>query len=155
MEYLTFSSKSLLDGTPCDAHHPLHAAGRRVLVIGGGDTGNDCIGTAMRQGAKSVINFELMPEPPASRSPDNPWPEWPRVFRVDYGHAEAQAAFGEDPRQYCVLTKSFIADPAGTAVAGVETVRVKWSRSGADWRFEPIPGTEKVPNGNVVADRPS
>ncbi|SPQ99031.1 unnamed protein product (mitochondrion) [Plasmodiophora brassicae] len=144
MEYLTFSSKSLLDGTPCDAHHPLHAAGRRVLVIGGGDTGNDCIGTAMRQGAKSVINFELMPEPPASRSPDNPWPEWPRVFRVDYGHAEAQAAFGEDPRQYCVLTKSFIADPAGTAVAGVETVRVKWSRSGADWRFEPIPGTEKV-----------
>jgi glutamate synthase (NADPH) small chain len=89
------------------------AAGKDVIVIGGGDTGTDCIGTSMRHRCKSVTNFELMPQPPMSRATDNPWPQWPRVYGVDYGHAEVQAVFGKDPRTYSVMTKEFIGDENG------------------------------------------
>ena len=89
------------------------AARKDVIVIGGGDTGTDCIGTSMRHRCKSVTNFELMPQPPMERAPDNPWPQWPRVFGVDYGHAEVQAVFGKDPRVYSVMTKEFIGDDDG------------------------------------------
>lgn len=100
-------------------------------MIGGGDTGNDCIGTAMRHGAKSVTNFELLPKPPATRGRDNPWPQWPRIFRTDYGHTEVAAHFGNganirfskslfikltntlDPREYCISTKDFVVDEEG------------------------------------------
>ena len=87
-----------------------------VIVIGGGDTGNDCIGTAMRHGAKSVTNFELLPRPPAERARDNPWPQWPRIFRTDYGHTEVASHFGRDPREYCISTKDFVVDDEGKLV---------------------------------------
>jgi glutamate synthase (NADPH/NADH) small chain len=89
------------------------AAGKDVTVIGGGDTGTDCIGTSMRHRCKSITNFELMPEPPMERAPDNPWPQWPRVFGMDYGHAEVQAVFGKDPRVFSVMTKEFFRDENG------------------------------------------
>lgn len=93
------------------------AAGKDVIVIGGGDTGTDCIGTSMRHRCKSVTNFELMPQPPGDRATDNPWPQWPRVYGVDYGHAEVQAVFGKDPREYSVMTKEFIGDEDGNLKA--------------------------------------
>src|SRR5690606_9362224 len=109
MDFLTRNTKSLLDDNLADNHY-FSAKDKRVVVIGGGDTGTDCIGTSIRHGCRSMVNFELLPEPPQSRAPDNPWPQWPRIFRVDYGHAEAQACFGRDPREFCVLSKEFIDD---------------------------------------------
>lgn len=105
------------------------AAGKDVIVIGGGDTGTDCIGTSMRHRCKSVTNFELMPRPPNERAPDNPWPQWPRVFGVDYGHAEVKAVFGNDPRVYSVMTKEFIGDDNGNLKALV-TQDVEITESG-------------------------
>ena len=93
--------------------HWINAAGKNVIVIGGGDTGTDCIGTSMRHRCNSVVNFELMPQPPMERAPDNPWPQWPRIFRTDYGHAEVKAVTGKDPRVYSVMTKEFIGDENG------------------------------------------
>jgi glutamate synthase (NADH) len=93
MEYLQLNTKSLLDSELKDSTY-INARGKDVIVIGGGDTGNDCIGTAMRHGAKSVVNFELLPKPPNARGRDNPWPQWPRIFRTDYGHTEVAAHFG-------------------------------------------------------------
>ena len=93
--------------------HWINAAGKNVIVIGGGDTGTDCIGTSMRHRCNSVVNFELMPQPPMERAPDNPWPQWPRIFRTDYGHAEVKAVTGQDPRVYSVMTKEFVGDENG------------------------------------------
>lgn len=112
MEFLQSNTKSLLDSELQDGNY-ISAKGKDVIVIGGGDTGNDCIGTSMRHGAKSVVNFELLPKPPASRAPDNPWPQWPRIFRTDYGHTEVAAHFGSDPREYCISTKEFVVDDEG------------------------------------------
>lgn len=120
MEFLTANTKSLLDSGLKDGRY-ISAAGKRVVVIGGGDTGTDCIGTSVRHGASRVVNLELMAKPPASRASDNPWPQWPRVFRVDYGHAEAAHVYGSDPRRYGVLTKRFVGGPDGR-VRGVEVV---------------------------------
>mmetsp|Transcript_2080 Transcript_2080/g.2635 ORF Transcript_2080/g.2635 Transcript_2080/m.2635 type:complete len:589 (+) Transcript_2080:236-2002(+) len=123
MEFLTKNQKRLLltkEGkleSNWDKTNWLTAAGKDVIVIGGGDTGTDCIGTSMRHRCKSVTNFELMPQPPNERAPDNPWPQWPRVFGVDYGHAEVQAVFGKDPRVYSVMTKEFLGDEEGNLKA--------------------------------------
>ncbi len=138
MDFLTEHTRALLDGgLPTDGAHPveapIHAEGRNVIVIGGGDTGADCIATAIRHGCASVVNFELLERPPDSRGPANPWPEWPRIFRVEYAHAEASARFGADPRVFSVLSKRFVNDGNG-GVAGIETVRVTWER-GSDGRF--------------------
>jgi glutamate synthase (NADPH) small chain len=114
------------------------AAGKDVIVIGGGDTGTDCIGTSMRHRCKSVTNFELMPQPPMQRATDNPWPQWPRVFGVDYGHAEVKAVYGHDPRVYSVLTKEFIGDENGNVKALV-TQEVEITSKGP----KVIEGTEK------------
>jgi len=114
------------------------AAGKDVIVIGGGDTGTDCIGTSMRHRCKSCTNFELMPQPPMERAPDNPWPQWPRVYGVDYGHAEVQAVFGKDPRVYSVLTKEFIGDGDGNVKALV-TQDVEITDKGP----KAVEGTEK------------
>ena len=122
MEYLTKSTQSLLD-TGSASNSDLSAKGKDVIVIGGGDTGTDCIGTALRQGAKSIVNFELMGKPPETRADNNPWPLWPLIYRVDYGHAEAEKVFGEDPRQYHLMTKSFIKDEGGKVI-GLNTVNV-------------------------------
>ena len=122
MDFLTSNTKSLLDSGQPD-QSDLSAKGKNVIVIGGGDTGTDCIGTSLRQGAKSIINFELMSRPPEDRSDNNPWPEWPVIYRVDYGHEESSQVFGEDPRHYQLLTKSFIKDTDGN-VKGIKTVNV-------------------------------
>ena len=155
------NTKSLLDSELQDSNY-INAKGKDVIVIGGGDTGNDCIGTAMRHGAKSVTNFELLPKPPASRGRDNPWPQYPRIFRTDYGHTEVAAHFGngtylkvsaiksitdlillEDPREYSISTKEFVLDEEGK-LKGVNTVRVEWTKdSGGRWKMEEVPGSEK------------
>ena len=93
MAFLTANTKSLLDSNLADGHY-ISAKDKHVIVIGGGDTGTDCIGTSLRHGCKSLVNFELLPQPPQTRAADNPWPLWPKIFRVDYGHAESEARFG-------------------------------------------------------------
>jgi glutamate synthase (NADPH) small chain len=111
MDYLTASTKALLNGGA--DHSPLHARGKDVVVIGGGDTGTDCVATALRQGCRSLVQFEILPKPPADRAVDNPWPEWPKVYRLDYGQEEAAAEFGADPRAYLTTVKEFIGDANG------------------------------------------
>jgi len=143
MDFLTANTRSLLDSNLDDGNY-ISAKDKHVIVIGGGDTGTDCIGTALRHGCASVINFELLPEPPAERAEDNPWPTWPLIFRVDYGHAEAAAKYGDDPRQYCLLTKGFVDDGQGQ-VKAVKSVQVQWTRNEEDgqWQMQEVAGTER------------
>ena len=149
MEFLLKNTKSLMDSKLADGSY-ISAKGKRVIVIGGGDTGTDCIGTSIRHGSTSVVNFELLPKPPAERASDNPWPEWPLIFRVDYGHQEATAKFGKDPREYCVLSKRFIDDGKGR-VSGVETVRVEWDKDAAGkWQMTEVPGSGAVFEADLI-----
>jgi glutamate synthase (NADPH/NADH) small chain len=142
MEYLTASTKALLDGGPDKS--PLHARGKDVVVIGGGDTGTDCVGTALRQGCKSLLQIEIMPRPPLERAADNPWPEWPKVYKLDYGQEEAAAKFGADPRVYLTTVKQFVGDAQG-GLEAIVTVQVKWERNERG-QFTPVevPGTEQT-----------
>jgi glutamate synthase (NADPH/NADH) small chain len=144
MDFLTSNTKSLLDNGEPD-QSDLSAHGKNVIVIGGGDTGTDCIGTSLRQGAKSIINFELMSRPPEDRSDNNPWPEWPVIYRVDYGHEESSKVFGQDPRHYQLLTKSFIKDSEGN-VKGINTINVDF----IDGKLLEIEGTEKTWDAELV-----
>src|SRR6266516_869055 len=111
MEFLHANTKALLDGQKNGNY--ICAQGKDVMVIGGGDTGTDCVGTAMRHGCKSLVQLEILPKPPMERAADNPWPEWPKVYRLDYGQEEAAAAFGPDPRVYLTTAKKFTADENG------------------------------------------
>ena len=138
MEYLTANTKSLLDSNLEDGNY-INVAGERVLVIGGGDTGTDCLGTAMRHGCSELVNFELFPSHPEERRPSNPWPEYPLIFRVDYGHEEAASRFGKDPRIFAISTSEFLDDGKGQ-VAGVKTLDISME-SGSP---QPIEGTERV-----------
>ena len=142
MDYLTASTRSLLNGGP--DHAAPHARDRDVVVIGGGDTGTDCVGTAMRQGCRSLVQLEILPRPPATRAPDNPWPEWPKIYRLDYGQEEAAARFGGDPRSYATTVKEFVAGDDGE-LAGIVTVAIKWAQ-GANGQAVPVeqPGTERT-----------
>lgn len=143
MEFLTENTRSLLDSGLTNENF-INARGAKVIVIGGGDTGNDCIGTSMRHGCESLVNFELLPEPPATRAADNPWPEWPRIFRVDYGHAEVAARDGADPRQFSILSKRFLDDGNGN-LAGIETVRVEWAKDDQGrFQMQEVPGSEET-----------
>ncbi|QNP97029.1 Glutamate synthase [NADH] [Yarrowia lipolytica] len=148
MQLLRWNTKSLLDGDMDEVRESLKD--KHVVVIGGGDTGNDCLGTSTRHGAKSVTNFELLPRPTPARPKDNPWPQWPRIFRVDYGHTEVAAHYGKDPREYGILSKEFVDDGEGN-VKGIKTVRVEWkqSESGA-WQMSEIPGSEEFFPADVV-----
>ncbi|MFS7949735.1 putative glutamate synthase (NADH) [Helianthus anomalus] len=149
MEFLHANTKSLLDSNLEDGNY-ISAKGKKVIVIGGGDTGTDCIGTSIRHGCTSIVNLELLPQPPQTRAPGNPWPQWPRVFRVDYGHQEAAMKFGKDPRSYEVLTKRFISDDNGS-VKGVEVVRVKWEKDETGrFQFKEIEGSEEVLEADLV-----
>lgn len=158
MDYLTASTKALLDaagGTRNDAPNdiplsPIHALGKDVIVIGGGDTGTDCVATAMRQGCKSLTQIEIMQRPPLERAADNPWPEWPKVYKMDYGQEEAAAKFGADPRSYLTTVKRFGAD-AGGAVKELVTVQVDWRRNDQG-RLVPVEvaGTEKIYPAQLV-----
>ncbi len=141
MEYLTANTRSLLDVKRNGSF--IDAAGKDVLVIGGGDTGTDCCGTALRQGCRSLVQIEILPRPPAERAADNPWPEWPKVYRMDYGQEEAAALYGADPRVYLTTVKKFLGDGAGRLQAAV-TVEIKWEKD-AQGRFIPkeVPGTEQ------------
>ena len=149
MDFLRPNTKSLLDSKLEDGRY-ISAKSKRVVVIGGGDTGNDCIGTSIRHGCASVVNFELLPKPPSERVDGNPWPEWPKIFRVDYGHAEAEASFGRDPREYCVLSKRFLGDDQGR-VTGIETVRVEWVKDErGGFQMREVPGSEQVFEADLV-----
>ena len=151
MEFLHGNTKQLLDGkygpVPGEGFsYPfISAEGKDVIVIGGGDTGNDCLGTSMRHGCNSVNMFEIMPKPPPERAPNNPWPEWPRIFRVDYGHAEAADRFGADPRTFLISTKRFVGDEHGR-LKELHTVMIEWlpSQNGARPELREVPGTQKV-----------
>ena len=149
MEFLLKNTKSLLDSQLADGQY-ISAKDKDVLVIGGGDTGTDCIGTSIRHGCRSLVNFELLPQPPEERAADNPWPQWPKILRVDYGHAEASAKFGRDPREFCVLSKEFIDDGQGN-VAGVKAIRVEWLKD-AQGRFQmqEVPGSEQIFKADLV-----
>lgn len=148
MEFLTANTKSYLDSKLEDGNY-ISGKDKNVIVIGGGDTGTDCIGTSLRHGCKSVINFELMPQPPQERAADNPWPLWPHIFRVDYGHEEAAKIYGEDPRSYCLLSKSFVDDGNGN-VTGVKTVQVQWNNVDGQWKMEEVPDSEKTWKADLV-----
>jgi NADPH-dependent glutamate synthase beta subunit-like oxidoreductase len=143
MEFLTANTKSLLDSELKDGKF-ISAKGKQVIVIGGGDTGTDCIGTSMRHGCRSLVNFELLPMPPETRAPDNPWPQWPRILRVDYGHEEARAMHGKDPREFTILTKEFLGDADGNVIA-IKTIRVEWAKDSATGQFKmkEMAGTEQ------------
>ncbi len=149
MEFLTATTKSLLDSQLTDGKF-ISAKDKKVVVIGGGDTGTDCIGTSLRHGCSQLVNFELLDCPPEERAADNPWPQWPRIFRVDYGHEEAAAKFGKDPREYCILSKEFLDDGQGN-VRGIRTVRVTWTKD-ADGRFQmsEVPGSEQMVEADLV-----
>jgi glutamate synthase (NADPH/NADH) small chain len=154
MEFLHGNTKKLLDETfgPPDEENTwsqsfdyISARDKDVIVIGGGDTGTDCVGTALRHGCKSLAQFEILDRPPDERQPDNPWPEWPQIFRVDYGQEEYAALFGRDPRHYAILTKKFVGDENGH-VKELHTVQIEWLPGVNSNRptFREIPGTEKV-----------
>lgn len=149
MEFLQANTKSLLDSGLKDGQY-LSAKDKHVIVIGGGDTGNDCIGTSLRHGCKSVVNFELLPQPPNTRAPDNPWPQFARVFKVDYGHSEVIAQTGRDPREYCVLSKRFVGNADGK-LTGIETVRVEWIKSeDGKWSMKEVPGSEQFFEADLI-----
>jgi glutamate synthase (NADPH/NADH) len=158
MEFLHNNTKTLLDSGCTDDRWREHVMaspssqgwidtkGKKVIVIGGGDTGNDCLGTSVRHGASSVVNFEIMPEPPPSRQKDtNPWPQWPKLFRVDYGHGEVKAKLGDDPRTYLINAKEFVGDEKTGKLTGVKTVRVEWKKDDQG-RMIPaeVPGSEEL-----------
>eukprot|EP00245_Coleochaete_scutata_P001682 TRINITY_DN12105_c0_g1_i1.p1 TRINITY_DN12105_c0_g1~~TRINITY_DN12105_c0_g1_i1.p1 ORF type:complete len:2269 (+),score=508.94 TRINITY_DN12105_c0_g1_i1:124-6930(+) len=143
MEFLTANTKSLLDSNLEDGNY-ISAKGKKVVVIGGGDTGTDCIGTSVRHGCTALVNLELLTKPPEERAPGNPWPQWPRVFRTDYGHSEAAATFGRDPRMYEVLTKEFIGNDEGV-LTGLKTVQVEWTKDvNGRFKMEEIAGSEQI-----------
>ncbi|PHU23340.1 Glutamate synthase 1 [NADH], chloroplastic [Capsicum chinense] len=136
MEFLHANTKNLLDSNLQDEKY-IFAKGKKVVVISRSDTGKDCIGTSSRHGCSSIVNLKLLPQPLNTRAPGNPWPQWPRIFHVDYGHQEAAAKFGKDPRSYEVLTKRFIGDE-NKNVNGLEVIRVQWEKD-ASGRFQLLP----------------
>ena len=142
MDFLTGNTRSLLDRHKNGAF--ISAEGKDVMVIGGGDTGTDCVGTALRHHCRSLVQLEILPRPPLDRAADNPWPEWPKIYRLDYGQEEAAAKFGADPRVYLTTAKRFGADEQG-AVKEVLTVQIKWERN-EKGQFVPkeLPGTEQL-----------
>ena len=148
MDFLSANTKAVLnDGPGADF---ITAKGKDVVIIGGGDTGTDCVGTSLRHGCKSVAQVEIMPKPAATRQKDNPWPEWPKTFKTDYGQEEAAAKFGSDPRIYVTTATKFENDADGN-VKAVHTVQVEWKKN-EKGQFVPqnIPGTEKVMPAQLV-----
>ena len=148
MEFLTENTRSLLDSSLENGNY-INAKDKKVIVIGGGDTGTDCIATSLRHGCASMVNLELMPQPPQDRAGGNPWPEWPLIMRTEYGHEESIAKFGCDPREYAVVTKAILDDGKGN-VAGIETVRVKWTNNSGRMEMSEVPGSEFIHKADLV-----
>ncbi|MFZ4665407.1 MAG: glutamate synthase subunit beta [Prochlorotrichaceae cyanobacterium] len=148
MEFLTANTQTVLNGNPSE--HYISAAGKNVVIIGGGDTGTDCVGTSLRHGCQGVTQLEIMPKPAETRTSSNPWPEWPKVHRTDYGQEEAIAQLGHDPRTYLTTATRFEGDENGQ-VQAVHTVQVQWVRD-EQGRFnpEPIAGTEQILPAQLV-----
>lgn len=144
VDFLKATTKSLLASNMADTKY-ISAKYKDVIIIGGGDTGNDCVGTCMRHGCKSVTQLEMMPAPPVERAANNPWPEWPKVLKTDYGQEEAAAVFGHDPRVYCTTVKKFISDERGK-LSAVETVKLQSVKDETTGRFNmvPVEGTEET-----------
>lgn len=143
VDFLRANTKSLLDSNLADGQF-ISAHGKDVIVIGGGDTGTDCVGTAIRHGCKSVVQFEILPRPSLERTVANPWPEWPKTLKTDYGQQEAIALFGHDPRAFAIMTKKIVGNADGQ-INELHTVEVDWKKDDAG-RFVPveIPGSEKI-----------
>ncbi|MCH5342886.1 MAG: glutamate synthase subunit beta [Acetatifactor sp.] len=150
VDFLKANTKSLLDSDFTDKQY-VDTKGKNVVIIGGGDTGNDCLGTSIRHGAKSVTLLEMMPKAPDKRTEDNPWPEWPKVCKTDYGHEEAIAVYGQDPRLYEATVKEFIKDKKGN-LTGVKIVRLNWEKDPDTGRMKmsEIAGSEKVLDAEIV-----
>ena len=150
VDYLGSVTKSLLDSNLKDGKF-VSAKGKHVLVIGGGDTGNDCVGTAIRLGAKSVTQLEMMPKPPVHRTPSNPWPEWPKVLKTDYGQEEAIAVFGHDPRVYQTTVKEFVKDKNGNVKkAVIVKLESKKDEKTGRMMMVPIEGSEETIDAQLV-----
>jgi len=149
MEFLTANTRSLLDSQLSDGKF-ISAKGKKVIVIGGGDTGNDCLGTSLRHGCVSLANFEVLPKPSEGRTDDQPWPTYPRLYKADYGHAEAVEKFGNDPRVYSIATKEFQGNARGE-LTGLVTIDVAWTKDekGA-WKMAEVAGSEKTWEADLV-----
>jgi len=141
VDFLRADTRNLLGGD-LGADEWISARFKDVVVIGGGDTGTDCVGTSLRHGCTNLVQLEILPRPPDTRPLDNPWPEWPRTLRTDYGQEEARAIFGRDPREFAVLTKRFVGDAKGH-VREVHTVDVQWEQTNGRATFRELPGTER------------
>src|SRR5213592_1560061 len=146
MEFLTANTKAVL----AEKAAGINAKDKDVVVIGGGDTGTDCVGTSMRHGCKSLVQVEILPKPPLQRALDNPWPEWPKVYKLDYGQEEAAAVFGADPRVYVTTATKFEGDSDGH-VKAAHLVNIEWTRN-EKGQFVPknVPGTERVAPAQLV-----
>jgi glutamate synthase (NADPH) small chain len=150
VDFLKVNTKSLLDSELKDGNY-ISAKGKNVIILGGGDTGTDCVATSIRHGCKSVYQFEIMPEPPKKRVEEtNPWPEWPLKLKVDYGQEEAISLYGRDPRNYLKSTKKIVGNENGE-VKEVHTVLITWAKD-ASGRMVPqeVPGSERVWKADLV-----
>jgi glutamate synthase (NADPH/NADH) small chain len=141
VDFLRADTRSMLDGRQPDDEW-ISARYKEVVVIGGGDTGTDCVGTALRHGCTNLVQLEILPRPPEQRTADNPWPQWPKTYKLDYGQEEARDLLGSDPRQYSVMTKRFVGDQHGQ-VREVHTVRIEWDMLQPRPTFKEIPGSEQ------------
>ncbi len=150
VDFLTANTKSLLDSDFADKKY-VDTKGKAVVIIGGGDTGNDCVGTAIRHGAKSVTQIEMMPKAPDKRAENNPWPEWPKVCKTDYGQEEAIAVYGHDPRIYESTVKEFVKDKNGNLKA-VKIVKLSWVKDPETGRMnmQEVPGSEQTLDADIV-----
>jgi len=146
MEFLTANTQAILNGTDTN----ISAKDKDVVIIGGGDTGTDCVGTSLRHECRSLVQLEIMPKPPLERAPNNPWPQWPKIYRLDYGQEEAAAKFGSDPRTYLTSATKFEGDENGQ-VKAVHTVQIQWEKDEKGRMIpQPVPGTEKVIPAQLV-----
>jgi glutamate synthase (NADPH/NADH) small chain len=148
MDFLKANTKSWLDHKHLDGHY-ISAEGLDVVVIGGGDTGTDCVATALRHNCRSLVQLEILPEPASDRTEDEPWPRWPNLFVTDYGHEEAKALFSDDPRQYTVMTTRFVGNENGR-VNELHACQVDWVEKENGLVPEQRPGTERVYPAQLV-----
>jgi glutamate synthase (NADPH/NADH) small chain len=148
MDFLRANTKSWLDSKHLDGRY-ISAKDKDVVVIGGGDTGTDCVATALRHRCRSIVQFEILSKPPSHRSDDQPWPRWPTLYLCDYGQEEAKAFYGKDPREFALMTKRFVSD-ADSRVKELHTCQVRWVREGDRLQPEEIADTERVYPAQLV-----